>query len=407
MAPAMLRWGFEYDIAEMTARVQPESSGTGFQFEEVAGRRGLKLDGSSTGVRFKTQQNLRQLGAGDFTCMAWVSHDVNDAGTVGDILTKFSGPQRTGFHLSVVTNAGVTNGQSNLRQIQFGVEAGSEPVLQDCGRPGKAIYIFALISFRGKLFCATCEPGEKETGHVYRYGGEQKWIDCGAPDRCNAVSALAEHNGELYVGTAWYNLKGSSLDASPNLHPGGRVFRYLDDKKWEDCGRIGNSKSVYGLIVYEGNLYASSLYAPAGVFRYEGGQTWTFCGTAPEGKRIEALTVYQGGLYGTGFDKGEIYRYEGDGVEDRRGVARDDADEGIRNPSGELYASTWPTAIVYRYVKDDEWAPCGRMGEELESMPLAHYNGALYTGTLPSGEVFRFDGGETWKRWPGLIRRRW
>lgn len=395
----MWRWPLERDLSELFEKIPSAGAAPGIKFAEKQGRPCLNLGGLHHGIKCAGSESLQKIGTGEFSGAAWIYSDANDANPVGDILTKYDAERRHGFQWSVVTNAGVTNGQSNLRQIQFGIDAGTDPVVQDCGRPGHSMYAFSLISFRGNLYCATCESGEKESGHVYRYGGGQTWHDCGAPDRCNAVSAMAEFQGELYVGTARYNLKGSALEASANLNPGGKIFRYLGDSRWEDCGKIGESPAVYGLIVYEGKLYASSLYAPAGVFRYDGGQKWTFCGTAPEGKRIEALTVFQGGLYGTGFDKGEIYRYTGGTEWKTVGVIPETSQTyGFAVHGGELYVSTWPTAIVYRYVKDGDWAPCGRMGQELESMPLVHYNGKLYTGTLPSGEVYRFDGETKWAK---------
>jgi hypothetical protein len=42
------------------------------------------------------------------------------------------------------------------------------------------------------------------------------------------------------------------------------------------------------------------------------------------------------------------------------------------------------------------WRSIGRLGNELESMPLLFYNGKLFGGTLPLAEVYRFDGDESW-----------
>jgi len=338
-------------------------------------------------------------GTDDFTVSLKLHTVGTDAETVGDLLTKFDPDSRTGFQLGVITNAGVTNSQANVRQVQFGLDAGTEPVIVDCGRPGNNVYIFSLISHKDELYCSTCEPNVGEAGHVYRYAGDETWEDCGAPDLCNAVSALASFNGELYAGTAKYNLAGSKLTPSMNENRGGGIYRYLGNKQWEDCGRIGECPAVFGLIQYRGSLVASSLYAPAGVYSYAGGQKWNFLGTAPDNKRVEAMTVYKGQIYGTGFNAGEIYRYEGGTNWKTVGVLPDTTQTyGFAIYGGELYVSTWPTAIVYRYVSDGVWEPCGRPGMELESMPLAVYNGKMYTGTLPLGELYRYDGGSNWGR---------
>ena len=45
-----------------------------------------------------------------------------------------------------------------------------------------------------------------------------------------------------------------------------------------------------------------------------------------------------------------------------------------------------------------DWTDTGKLGQELEAMPLTVYNGKLYGGTLPSAEVYRFDGDHQWTR---------
>lgn len=370
----------------------------GWAWSNVAGKEGLI--GSGRGMPVRVDALPAEFpGREDFTLSMWVHAAGEDAETVGDLVTKFDPTTRTGFQLGIVTNAGVTNAQANLRQIQFGLDAGTEPAITDCGRPGNNVYIFSLISHKDELYCSTCEPGVGEAGHVYRYAGGQEWEDCGSPDQCNAMSALASVGGELYAGSAKYNLSGSKLTPSMNENRGGGVYRYLGNKQWEDCGRIGESPAVFGLVNYRGKLVASSLYAPAGVYSYAGGQQWNFLGTAPENKRVEAMTVFRGELFGTGFNAGEVYRYLGGTEWKTVGVLPETTQTyGFAIYGGELYVSTWPTAIVYRYVKDGEWEPCGRPGMELESMPLAIYNGKMYTGTLPLGELYRYDGGTSWAR---------
>lgn len=51
---------------------------------------------------------------------------------------------------------------------------------------------------------------------------------------------------------------------------------------------------------------------------------------------------------------------------------------------------------MFRYVEDGNWQSVGRLGNELESMPLVVYNGKLYGGTLPQAEVYRFDDDDMW-----------
>src|SRR5690606_26906830 len=217
------------------------------------------------------------------------------------------------FHLSLKTNY-VTTSQANYRQLTFGVDNNIQSAWMDCGKPGKALIAFSLIDFEGELYAGVCEPGPDEVGHVYRYEGGQKWTDCGSPDQSNSVMALVEYEGSLYAGTGHYRLAGSSLPESENQKPGGSIFRYTSDGRWEHCGQLPDVTTIGGLLVYRGDLYASSLYSP-GFYRYEGGTNWKNCGT-PFGKRVVAMSVFDGFIYATSYDNGNVYRYDGQKWED-------------------------------------------------------------------------------------------
>ncbi len=65
---------------------------------------------------------------------------------------------------------------------------------------------------------------------------------------------------------------------------------------------------------------------------------------------------------------------------------------------GELFVSEWPQAHVYRYQGGTSWDDAGKLGDELEAMPLVVYNGKLYGGTLPSAEIYRYDDLKAWTR---------
>lgn len=356
---------------------------------------GARFNGRSAYIEIPDSPTLR-LGARDFTISACIHTDSDSGDVTGDIASKYDPVSRRGFTFSVKTNA-VTFSASNERQLQFGIDNGHTGEWQDCGRPGNSIYAMGLIVFDGALYAGTCEPGKDERGHVYRYAGGTGWVDCGAPDPSNSISSLAVHRGKLYAGATRYNLGGSALQPSANDAPGGRVYRYEGGSKWTDCGRPGESISISGMAEYRGRLYASSLYAPAGTFRYEGGDRWVSCGT-PGGRRVEAMAVYNGALYGTGYDAGEVYRFEGKEWVTVGRLPETTQTYGFAIFEGKLYVSTWPTARVFRYDGDDNWADCGRLGDEKEVMGLAVYNGKMYGGTLPLAEVYRYEAGQTWTR---------
>ena len=265
---------------------------------------------------------------------------------------------------------------------------------------GNALLAFALAVHEGHLYAGTCEPGKDESGHVYRYSGQQEWIDCGAPDRSNSVTSMAVYDGKLYAGTGKYRLAGSALPESENFTLGGRIYRYDEDGPWVDCGQLPGAEAVAGLVEYGGRLYASSLYKPAGFFRYEGGAQWTDCGV-PGGMRVEAMGVDNGHLYATSYDGGRVYRYDGSSWTDCGQLG--DADVNTQTYSlavyqGRLYVGTWRSGRVYRFEGVNRWSDVGRLGEELEIMGMLVHNGRLLAGTLPLAEVYSYRGGETWKR---------
>lgn len=361
---------------------------------------GATFDGRTSVIEVADAAPLR-LGTGDFTIAAHVEIPEQLDDVVGDLVSKFDASKRRGFGLSIVTNAGASSGTSNRCQVQFGIDDDHrEAEWRDEGRPGNSVLIFALATHAGKLYAGTCEPDAGQAGHVYRLDGPGQWHDLGSPDQANSVAALAEFEGQLFAATARYRLRGSALTDSPNEALGGHVFRF-DDKaeQWIDCGQLPGVEAINGLVVYRGQLYASSTYSP-GFFRYEGGTTWTSLGTA-NNRRVEALAVFNGAIFAGSYDAADIHRYEPDGGWQVVGSLADNTQTyGFGVYEGSLYVGTWPTGCVYRYDGPNAWTNCGRLGEEKEVMPLALYNGLFYAGSLPLAGVYRFDnhlaGGGQW-----------
>ncbi|MBU6180611.1 MAG: hypothetical protein KGR69_13170, partial [Verrucomicrobia bacterium] len=212
--------------------------------------------------------DMHAFDQGDFSIALWLKAD---AGPGGDLVSRYDPVKRQGFHLTLKSNPGVTSNQANWRHLQFGIDDHRDSGWTACGRPGRALFAFALAVHEGALYAGTCEPGKDERGRVYRLDGGDRWIDCGAPDGSNSVTALAVFDGALYAGTGKYRVAGSSLPESENTTLGGKIFRYEGGTQWIECGQLPGTEAVGGLVVHEGKLHASSLYKPAGFFRYEGG----------------------------------------------------------------------------------------------------------------------------------------
>ncbi len=354
-----------------------------------------RFDGRTSHLKVPTSPALR-LGTADFTLTLWVHTAETLDDDLGDLVTLYDAKRRVGFNLSLRTNTGVTSCQPNVRQLQFGIDAGSEPKWTDEGRPGNAVFAFALAVHDGQLYVGTSANGRDDVGRVWRYDGPGRWTDCGAPDKCNAISALAVFGGRLYAGSSKYRYGGSSLAESENPHPGGKVYRYEGGSRWTEVGRLPETEAVGGLVVYKGRLYASSLYKPAGFFRYESDGRWTAL-SVPDGKRVESLGVYNGFLWVTSYDGGRVYRFDGRSWADFGQLGENTQTYSFAVHRGQLCVGTWPSGRVYRR-SGDAWDDLGRLGSELEVMGMLVHNGQLYAGTLPLAEVYRYDGGQAWTR---------
>ena len=342
-------------------------------------------------------------GKGPFTLAAWVYTEQHLDDALGDLASKFDPATRKGFSLSIMNYPGVTAGQPNWRNLAFGIDdARITQPWSDLGRPGNCKMLWAFCVWRDELYVGTFELDADQAGHVYRYAGGNRWEDCGSPDKANAVTSLAVFDGRLYAGTACYDSVGSSLPASPNQNPGGKVYRYEGPGKWTGCGQLenpqtGTAATVHSLAVYRGRLYASTLYkAGYGLYEYQAGTNWRYVGNP--GCRVEILGVYNGDLYATSYDPpGRVARWNpARGWQDLGAPPDTSQTYGFMPYQGHLMLATWPKATVYRLEPDDRWSDQGRLGEETETMAMVVYNGKLYAGSLPLAKVYRHDGGTTW-----------
>ena len=371
------------------------------------------FDGRGTFLEVAAHPELK-LGRGDFSVAAWVFTDGSTDDVPGDILNQYDSATRRGFHLGVKTNTGVTFNQANFRQLQFGIDNDRVSDWRDCGQPGKkSLLAFGLIAHDGRLFAGTCEPGVGDSGRVYMYSHGTTWTDCGSPAPSNAITAMAAFGGSLYVGTGKYRVAGSALAESENANLGGSVFRYAGGMKWIESGQLDSRfdlkpgfgklsrvEAVSGMVTFQGQQYAGSLYKPPGFFVNAGAGGWNDVGV-PDGKRVEALAVYNGHLYASSYDSGHVYRFDGKTWTDLGQLG--DPTENTQTYSfaiyeGRLYAGTWRSGRVYRFEEANKWTDVGRLGEELEVMGMLVHNGRLMAGTLPLAEVYQFDGGDRWRR---------
>jgi len=364
---------------------------------------GATFDGVRSWLEIPAEK-APKLGAQPFTVSAWVHTEKRLTDTLGDVISCYDPKSRNGFNFGLMNYAGVTCAQSNWRNVFFGIDAarGGDQWI-DCGRPGNNQLVNSLVVFDGNLYCSTWEPDVDDRGRVYRYAGGKKWIDCGGPDKANCIKAMAVHDGRLYIGSELYSGGGSSLPLSPNHHHGGTVYRYDGGTNWTNCGRIADVRSISGLAVYDGRLYAGTGTTGAwrdrprtrGMYRFDGIGKWTDCG-CPD-LRITHLGVHNGGLYGLSYDDGGFFRYRGGTAWEALGPVPDTTQVySMMTYEGMLHVGTWPTGSVFRHDGGTSWTNTGRLGLEKEVMAVSVYNGKFYAGTLPFANVYRYDGQDNW-----------
>ncbi|MDB5336841.1 MAG: hypothetical protein JWN70_2460 [Planctomycetaceae bacterium] len=403
-AKLIAHWKLAGDALDSSANgLHATNHGVVFEADKAGPLPGNARFGGSGQFLSVPHSDLLNLGADDFTISLWIHTDQMLDDDIGDLISKYDPATRTGFQLGVRNNTGVTSSSPNERQLEFGVDNGSEPQWADMGRPGgeQSVLPFSLAAMGTRLFAGTCEPGLGKKGDVYFYNHSKdgsKWDPIAIPHLANSVSSLVVYDGQLYAGTAKYRLGGSALVESENPNLGGQVFRLKrDESGWVSCGRLPNTEGIGGMTVYKGKLYASSLYKPAGFFRYDGAEKWTSLPT-PNDKRTESLGVYNGYLWATGYDQGNIYRFDGETWADMGRLGDNTQTYSFAIHEGRLCVGTWPSGKVFRLVDKDQWEDMGRLGQELEVMGMLVHNGKLYAGTLPLAEVYRYDGGQTWTR---------
>ncbi|MFC5402967.1 LamG-like jellyroll fold domain-containing protein [Cohnella soli] len=320
----------------------------------------------------------------------------------GGLASRYSEATMEGWHLSVLSQAGVTSSQSNWRNLQFGWSTGKSPIQwKDWGSPGNGRYICSMCVYNDSLYAGIFDDAQDNRGHVYRLDKDGRWIDCGNPDNSNSVWSMAEYNGKLYVGTMRYRAAGSALPESPNQEAGGNIYRYEGGRTWTLFGRLpveGND-SVGALTVYDGKLIAMSFY-PHGIFAFgEDGSCESLGAPGPEGKtRTMTLSPYQGNLYvGCNQKQGVSRRTLREPWEDSGTVTNCDQVYCFSVFHNELLTGIWPEARMFRYEDGEFWSDYGLMGSEKEVMGIAVFNGKLYGGTLPGGHVYRYTGEHQWE----------
>ena len=96
-------------------------------------------------------------------------------------------------------HAGVVSSQTNYRNLAFGIDNGTKPIWQDCGRLGNAETVWSMAVYNGQLFAGTYEGG-KGCGHVYRFDLSTRQVtDFGQAAEYGTWRYVRGPDGNLYV----------------------------------------------------------------------------------------------------------------------------------------------------------------------------------------------------------------
>jgi hypothetical protein len=335
---------------------------------------------------------------GDFTLSLRVDIPPDRAGAAGGLAAKFDPVTRTGFNLSTISSAGGYNGPGDELRVSFGIDAGTEPRWLDRGRPSPTSnYVSnSLTVFDGALHAATSDaPHAPDRAHVYRHVGETGWDDLGQVGRegAHGVGPLIVHRDDLFAATwnyDWTRVHEQELAAC-------RVYRYEAPRRWEDCGRPGDSRRIFSLASYRGDLLAMG--DDSTVHAYRGGGAWER--VARFDTFAHPATVHDGRLVLGMLQPATVHAFDGTAWEDLGNPLGDpsrcDEIHTLATYRGSLHVGTWPLGRVARWdAVDRRWRQTGRLGDSSEVMALNVYNGKLYGATIPRAEVFRYERDGHW-----------
>lgn len=204
---------------------------------------------------------------------------------------------------------------------------------------------------------------------------EPEWQDCGRPGNAVLVTSLLAADGLLYVGTLETGAKET-----------GHLFRYDGGKRWVDLGNPAGTNAVHSVTEFEGAIYcAAGRYATAGsclgntilnntrggqIYRVEENGEWTCCGHP--------------GLEETIDDDKPSGPYN---------LGKADDSMSLTSYRGNLYCVSNHMKGVFKYEGGQEWK---KIGLDSRVITLTIYRGELYA-LGNGGPVYRYLGDDEWK----------
>ncbi len=225
------------------------------------------------------------------------------------------------------------------------------------------------------------------------------WTDHGRLGNAVMIFGMAVYEGQLFAGTC-----------EAGEQQAGRVFRF-DGQTWTDCGSPDPCNAVSSLAVYQGKLYIGvSKYRLAGsslsesenphlggkIYRYDGDDQWQHCGTLPDTEAINGMVVYRGHLYaGSLYAPAGFYRYDGGTQWTSCGTPDGKRVESLTVYNGDIFASGYDQGAVYRF-DGQQWEHQGELDGATQTYGFATHRGQLYVSEWPNASVYRWGGDKQW-----------
>jgi Concanavalin A-like lectin/glucanases superfamily len=336
--------------------------------------------------------------APEFTVSLWIDVPEHRSAVAGGLGSQLDPDTRTGFNLSALSSAGGYCGPSDELRISFGIDAGSDPRWFDFGRPSPTSnYVSnSLTVFEGRVHAATSDaPGSSDRGHVYRHVGDTDWEDLGqvGSEGASGVGPLVVHRDHLYAATwnyDWTRVHDQELVAC-------RVYRYDRPGRWEDCGQPGDSRRLFSLASWRGDLLVAG--DDRTIHRYRGARSWEKVGDFET--FAHPIGIHDGELVLGMLQPASVKTFDGSGWRDLGNPlgdpARCDEIHSVVTYRRQLVVGTWPLGRVARWdAQRGGWTQMGRLGDSTEVMALNVYNGKLYGAAIPRAEVFRYERDGDW-----------
>ena len=377
---------------------------------EFPGGSGAMFNGENSYIEIPSSASLA-FGKDNFSISAWVKC-APGARVGGDIVNKFDTDSRTGFNFHILSSSSAYNAVSDSRNVFFGVDQARNGKWIEEGLPVRTNNEITLfVVFKNHLYAgisATLDP--EKSCRLFRYEGPNKWKDCGRISKdLNTPSAMTAviHKGSLYIGTGkWDYMDQENAGMAA-------VYKYDGDTSWSQVGTFPlGKKRIHTLASFNQTLYCSD--DTGETYRYdESDNKWVLIHKLDRYKFISS-GVYRDQLFCG--SSNSIYAVDKNDHWNKLGAFNAmeiNQVHTLETYQGMLYAGTWPDGIILRYDKDTSWTPCGIVGVQdqsyytLETTPrlpykshkneiqeLAVYNGKMYCGVIPKGEVWRYDGGQ-------------